>query len=273
MATSRVTLSWIFWIGVLIAVGLAFLPTDLDFGAIALGVATGIYIGFHDESFARVRSTLWLLLFGATVLSVVAFHAPPDSARAVLEFSRSAVLPYSRVVTSSGLALGYGFLLAALLVLVRALIAPGAPALPVGSRSTFGRVSIVVGGLAVLFAVIARYAASIYVADDWFITEFIEGHNLWRPGDGNLEARATTFFTLTELNAITWCYSASIVLALAAVLGSFAAELKNEESLMHAAGHVLGGMAIIAIDWRWGLPALIATGMALLVTRHVRREP
>ena len=141
------------------------------------------------------------------------------------------------------------------------------------STAKFGRVSLAAGAMSVVFAVTARYASSIYVADDWFVTEFIERHHLWRPGDGMLEAKATTFFTLTELNAIAWCYTASVVCALLGILGSFAAERRNEEPLLHAAGHLLGGMGLIAINWIWGLPALIVTTVAVLVYRDVRREP
>ena len=140
------------------------------------------------------------------------------------------------------------------------------------SDSTLGRFSIAGGALAVVLALTARYAASIYVADDWFVTEFIQRHHLWRPGDGKLEAKATTIFTLTELNAITWCYTASVVFSVLAIASSFAAEVANEDSLLHAAGHILGAMAFVVINWTWGLPTLMATTIAILVFRRVRKE-
>jgi hypothetical protein len=138
--------------------------------------------------------------------------------------------------------------------------------------SKFGALSLGAGAVAVVLAVTARYAASIYTPTDWFVTEFIERHGLWKPGTGALEARAETIFTLTEENAIVWCYAFSIVFSLLAILSSYVAEWRDEDSLLYSAGYILGAMGFVAINWKWGLPALLASGAVLLVLRHARRE-
>ena len=140
-------------------------------------------------------------------------------------------------------------------------------------NTRFGRVSLASGMLGVVFAVTARYTESIYDSNTWFVTEFIERHGLWRPGEGIPEAKATTVFTLTELNAIGWCYAVSIVCSLVAILSSFEAERRGEKPLLHAAGLVVGGMGLVTINLAWGLPALIASALAIIVMRHVQKEP
>jgi hypothetical protein len=125
----------------------------------------------------------------------------------------------------------------------------------------YGYFSIAFGFIAVLFSFISIYADSIYCVstdkNEWFVFSWFEKFGLINHTAMPPEITEASIFLINEPNAIYLSYCIAVISACCAMVASFVAESKHDQTLLYSAGYICSVVGLLLINVRLGLLSAI----------------
>ena len=140
-------------------------------------------------------------------------------------------------------------------------------------RNIHGINSIVIGVLALgLIAGVKRLQIS-RDTHAGYLLKFVERMGwLASPSRGEAQLKAWDPFSLNDGTALVVAFGFGIYLALAAIGSALWAQRRDEDNLYLSAGFMCGSCALVYADYAWGMAAMLAGAVVMVLLRSRKRK-
>ena len=133
----------------------------------------------------------------------------------------------------------------------------------------YGLLSVIFGTISLIFAFIATYAQSIYyVRANWFVFFYLDKYGFINHTPSTPYLSQSSLLTISESNAIFWCYLISIMFAVYSAASVFVAQLKREHTLLFSMGFVFVTSAVLLMHFKVGVLFGFVGFVIVMAIRH-----